>query len=300
MLPLLFLATTGFRAAVFGGSGFIGSRCCKALSDVGAEVVSISRRGTPPEWAADAPWSSKVRWVKADAAEDAAGPLAGGVDCVVSCIGSEGGRLLAADADGWAGWKWTDREKAAYSKNYDTNWKVVGAAKAAGAQRFVYVGVSSDAEQGFAGPNPGLYTGKRAVALAAREAFGDNFIYFGPHQVVEKADDVRLKFATSRFASGLRWLNDGVGEIRSFGPDYTTKTKLTPPIVLSDLALAIAAVATGRVDVEESSRNAGMTVFAETFERDQYDIKDVLRHVDGTDAIAALARRAEAAGMVAS
>ena len=299
MLALLSLATTGYRVAVFGGTGLVGSRCVKALSDMDVEVVSVSRSGAPPEWASGAAWTSSVRWVAADAEDEeaVAESLSGGVDCVVSCIGSAGRDLLAVSADGWSGWSWTDMSKRAYAVNYEPNVNVVAAAKAAGAQRFVYVGASSDAEQGFAGPNPGLYTGKRAVALAAQEAFGDSFTYFGPHQVVESAKDPRLKFAKSGIADGLRAFNDVIGEIRSFGTDFTTKTRLAPPVVASTLALAMAASATGRVDVEPSMRSAGMTTFSETYERDQYEIQDLLCHVDGTEAITALAERAEAAGL---
>ena len=43
-----------------------------------------------------------------------------------------------------------------------------------------------------------------------------------------------------------------------------------------------------------------MTLFTETYERDQYEIRDTMRHVDGTEAIRALARRAEAAGVKAA
>ena len=136
------------------------------------------------------------------------------------------------------------------------------------------------------------------MALAAQEAFTDSFTYFGPHQVVESANDARLKFAKSGLANGLRWLNDGIGEVRSFGPDFTTKTRLAAPVVASELAFAIAAASTGRVEVEPSVRSAGMTVFTETYERDQYEINDLIRHVDGTDSILALAQRARvAAGM---
>ena len=63
--------------------------------------------------------------------------------------------------------------------------------------------------------------------------------------------------------------------------------------------MATAGVATGKVTVDESVRNAGMTVLDQVFEREQYEIKDLVRHVDGTDAIAALARRAEEAGVKA-
>ena len=184
-------------------------------------------------------------------------------------------------------------------ENYEPNVQVVEAAKSAGAQRFVFVGASSEAERGFAGPNPGLYTAKRAAALAALDAFGDGFTYIGPHLVVESKDAFAMKALNSGLANGLRALNDVIGDIRSFGPDYTTKTKLTPPVLLSDLALAIASCAIGKVQVDQTVRRAGQTVFSETRESDQYTIEDEMRHVDGTTAITALARRAEATGLAA-
>lgn len=66
-------------------------------------------------------------------------------------------------------------------------------------------------------------------------------------------------------------------------------------MLATDLALAIAGVATGRVEVEESVRRAGVTTFSQVRERDQYEIADTMRHVDGTEAIVALAREAQAA-----
>lgn len=71
--------------------------------------------------------------------------------------------------------------------------------------------------------------------------------------------------------------------------------RLAPPVLATDLALAIAGVATGRVEVEESVRRAGVTTFSQVRERDQYEIADTMRHVDGTEAIVALAREAQAA-----
>ena len=66
-------------------------------------------------------------------------------------------------------------------------------------------------------------------------------------------------------------------------------------MLAADLALAIAGVATGRVEVEETVRRAGVTTFSQVRERDQYEIADTMRHVDGTEAIVALAREAQAA-----
>ena len=230
--------------------------------------------------------------MKADLTVDASA-LPDDIDAVISCIGA--GDLLAASDDGWNGrWAWGDRSTRQNAENFEPNAQLVDAAKAAGAKRFVYIGVSSEAEMGFAGPNPGLYTGKRSAALAALDAFGDAFTYFGPHAVVESEDDWRLKAAGSGFVGGLRALNDAIGGLRSFGPDYTTKTKLAAPVTADDLALAITAVATGELAVEPSVRSAGMTVFTKTRETDQYEIKDMMRHVDGTEAIIALASRARA------
>jgi NAD(P)-dependent dehydrogenase (short-subunit alcohol dehydrogenase family) len=284
------------RVAVFGGSGFIGSRVCQELVSAGADVTSVSKSGRRPEWAADESWATQVRWVAADVTVDgaAAEALGDGVDGVVSCIGK--GDLLYASNQGWSGWAWTEFSRDLYAANALSNKQVVAAAKAAGAQRFVYVGVGSECEMGFGGPNPGLYMGKRDAALAARDAFGDTFTYFGPHVVVERNDDLRIKTANSVVARGLNSINDFLGDIRSFGPDYTTKTRLAVPVPVDRLAVGIAACVCGRVEVEETVREAGMTTYSEVREKEQQNTQDLLRHVDGTAAICELAARAEAGG----
>ena len=63
-------ASTPPRIAVFGGSGFIGSRVCQTLAGAGCSVVSVSRTGAPPAWAAAQPWSRQVEWLAADALAD--------------------------------------------------------------------------------------------------------------------------------------------------------------------------------------------------------------------------------------
>lgn len=288
------------RIAVFGGTGLVGLQTCKTLVACGCEVTSISRNGdaTIGSKFENESWLSQVNFVKADAAIEgsAAAALADGIDGAVSCIGTA--NVLELSDDGWLGrWAWSERSKRMYEENWAPNDLAVKIAKAAGAKRFVYVGASSDAEQGFAGPNPGLYTAKRDVALAARDAFGDGFTYIGPHLVVEKEDDARIKFTNSGLGKSLMSVNDFLGGVRNFGEDYTTKTRLTPPVPVADVARAIVASAMGKVEVEESVRSAGITVLSETNDRDQYMIEDLLRHVDGTQAIAALAQRAKAAGV---
>eukprot|EP00966_Prymnesium_polylepis_P094471 2186735-Prymnesium_polylepis.1 len=228
------------RIAVVGGTGLVGSHVCKALIACGCAVTSISRGGASAALVGSAPpplsrfegeqWLSQVSWVQCDAAVEGAVAVAlpGDVDGVVSCVGA--GDLLEASANGWSsGWGWSDQSKQQYAEHFEPSAQVVAASKTAGAQRFVYVGVASYAEEGFGGPNPGLYTGKRSAALAALDAFGDAFTYIGPHLVVESNDDMRMKMATSRLGSGLRAVNDAIGAVRSFGPDFTTATRLTPP-----------------------------------------------------------------------
>ena len=80
-------AATALRVAVFGGSGFVGSRVCQTLVGAGCEVVSVSRTGQPPAWAAAAPWSGRVEWRSADALLDENLPV-GTIDGAVSCVGN--------------------------------------------------------------------------------------------------------------------------------------------------------------------------------------------------------------------
>ena len=286
------------RVAVFGGSGYIGSQVCKALIACGCAVTSASRGGAPPSRLEDEQWAAQVKWVAADAAVggDAGAALAGGVDGVVSCIGQ--GDLQLASDKGWnSRWGWSEFSRRQYDENFLPNKQAVAAAQAADAQRFVYVGASSDCERGFGGPNPGLYMGKRDAALLAREAFGDGLTYVGPHLVVDSKGDARIKTANSGFGRGLMSINDFFGEIRSFGPDYTSKTRLTPPVPMADVALAITASVVGKVEVPESSRCCGMTMYSGVRESEQQEIADVMRHVDGTEAILELSTRAQREGL---
>jgi hypothetical protein len=241
-----------------------------------------------------------VEWVAADAAVDgaAAAALADGIDGAVSCIGK--GDLLLLSDRGWNGrWAWTEFSRRLYDANATPNKLAAAAAKAAGAQRFVYVGVGSECERGFGGPNPGLYMGKRDAALAGRDAFGGQFTYIGPHCVVGSQDDPRIQMANSGVGRGLSSVNDFLGGIRSFGLDYTTKTRLAAPVAVSDVALAIAGSVMGKVEVAESVRESGMTTFDAVKESEQYEVFDTMHHVDETAAITELAARARREGCVA-
>ena len=101
---------------------------------------------------------------------------------------------------------------------------------------------------------------------------------------------------------GLRSANDFFGEIRNFGEDFTTKTRLAQPVLATDVATAIVASVIGKVTVDESVRFAGPTTPSGGLEQDRgkgvdAEVRDLMRHVDGTDAIVALAKRAQEAGV---
>ena len=78
------------RVAVWGGSGFIGSRVCQLLATCGCECISLSRSGGPPAWAVGEAWTADVTWLVADASNGPRhGPGAlGQIDAAVSCVGN--------------------------------------------------------------------------------------------------------------------------------------------------------------------------------------------------------------------
>ena len=288
------------RVAVFGGSGFIGSRVCRTLVANGCTVLSVSRSGdqtsTPfgksLRWAVGEPWLEEVEWIEADAAAGTAlDARIGGVEGVVSCIGSKD--VLSPSSNSYSGNKWSEESKADYSRNFDPNERAVGAAVAAGAARFVLVDVASDAEIAYGGTRPGLYEGKRAAADAARAAFGDGATCIGPHSVVSGPQgDLKMRALDSSWARGLIAANRAIGNVGYRGEDYATRCALTPPCGADDLALAVAAAVLGAVEVEPSERFV--------FGAGGVEVRTRGRHVDGSAAIQALARRAQAAGLVSS
>lgn len=302
-LLLLLAPIDAMRVVVFGGSGFVGVHVCKALASSGCTVVSVSRNGRLSLGPTDLrgnqepnlrqfrgePWVDSVEWIQADASEPgaAAQALIGGVDGVVSLIGA--GDVLKPSSNGWTGNIWSAESERLYAQNYHPNAAVVAAAKVAGARRFVFVGVASEAEIGFAGSVPGIYTGKRDAAQAAQDAFGDAFVYFGPHLVC-RAGDVRLRALDSPWARALMATNEAIGKVASLGEDYTRRCALTPPVTAEDLALGIASTVAGKCEVPESERYAGMTTPSGGVGT---KIRIVGRHVDGTGDINALAEAAQ-------
>ena len=141
---MIFLFAIGApRFAVFGGSGFVGSRVSKTLAGLGCDVVSVSRTGKPPAWAAAEPWSEAVEWVAADAF----GPVRlGRIDGAVSCIGNV---RPSPDWDGFFGLHW-EYQQLVRENGYVTE-RLAEAAWRAGARRFVYLSVSSSTKWAYGG-----------------------------------------------------------------------------------------------------------------------------------------------------
>ena len=150
------LVTPPPRIAVYGGSGFIGSRVCQTLVAAGCEVVSLSRTGMPPAWAALQPWIDGVEWRKADALADADVDI-GRIDGAVSCVGN------VRPSPDWEpgsffGLHWNTA--AMVRENGEVTERIAAAARRAGARRFVYCSVSRCSKWAFGGALEGYIEGK--------------------------------------------------------------------------------------------------------------------------------------------
>jgi len=230
----------GLRVTVLGGTGFVGSRVCKLLSERGASVTSVSRTGTAPAWCVEEEWSSSVTWRAADllgpdpaAIDDAVGrPVA-----VVSCVG-----VVGADRD--------DLLRG----NGDANVAGFASAERGGAvTRAALVSVSSEVSacEGTWLPDffGGYFEGKRVAERAASDVVdGDACV-------------VRPSFIYGGDAFGLLppRVNDaygsGVEELLSLGPirfladvaPGLIKVALRPPSSVDAVAAACAGAALGEV-----------------------------------------------------
>jgi nucleoside-diphosphate-sugar epimerase len=253
-LVVAFSSTAPTTVTVVGGTGFVGSRVCKILTEqYGASVTSVSKSGIVPEWcygnddededanSGDDEWISKVTWKSVDllSGDDAKIAAAiGSPDAIVSCVGVVGTDL-------------TDLLEG----NGKANIAAFGAASSP--QRAAFVSVCSEVSE-LQGTSwlpefiDGYLNGKKQAEKAALEAVdGDasrlvvvkpSFIYGG--------DSFGLLPPRVNYAYG-----SGVEELLTFGvfqflADATPgliKVALRPPVSVDAVAGACAAAAMGKV-----------------------------------------------------
>jgi len=244
---LLTCSTTAsaMRVAVFGGSGFVGSRTCRTLSELGCGVVSVSRSGGPPAWAAPEPWAADVEWLEWDAASADAPPELGAIDAAVSCVGN------VRPAPAWSGfWGLHWDNDAMRRENGEVNEKIVEVASSAGAERFVYISVDYNSAKAIEGPIDGYLDGKRAAETAAHRAFGDRCLVLGPSLVCGggRGGGWLVPFLESGPVKAYAKGNAAIAALSSSAlEDYVSKMALAPPIDVDVLARVVAAGVLGTI-----------------------------------------------------
>ena len=247
LLRLLCLASraAALRIAVFGGSGFIGSRVCEILSRANCQVVAVSRSGGPPSWAMSDAWSTRVDWLAADATT-MSGEELGAIDAAVSCVGNV---RPSPDWDGFWGLHWDD--EAMRCENGEINECIVNLSRSAGARRFVYISVSYDTAKAFEGPMPGYLDGKRTAERSACTAFGQNSLVIGPSLVVGggRGGEFLIPLLSSPPIMAYQKLLSGLQSLSSSAyTDYLTRVALAPPSTVDEVARCVAAGAVGSID----------------------------------------------------
>ena len=89
------------RVLVLGGTGFVGQQICKEALDVGYDVTSVSRRGTPPDQGASTSTLQSVDWRVGDATDPNTAIDILSESDFVGCIHAVG-MLLANDFNAFA------------------------------------------------------------------------------------------------------------------------------------------------------------------------------------------------------
>ena len=236
---------SAMRVAVFGGSGFVGSRTCRTLSELGCDVLSISRSGRPPAWAAPEPWAADIEWLAWDAASTDAPPKLGDIDAAVSCVGNV---RPAPNWEGFWGLHWDN--EAMRRENGDVNEAIVDVAASAGAERFVYISVDYNTAKAIEGPIEGYLDGKRAAETAAHRAFGDRCLVVGPSLVCGggRGGGWLAPLLESGPVKAYAKGNAAIASLSSSAlEDFVSKMVLSPPVDVDVLARVVAAGALGTI-----------------------------------------------------
>jgi len=245
----------GTKVVVAGGNGFVGSRVCQQLAEAGCEVVSISRTGSTPAWAANQEWASKVTWTAGDVTSASAEieEAMQRASAVVSCVGVIGG----SDADMKAG-------------NGDTTEELVKMAQKTSVPRFVYVSVSKavpDAVEALA--LKGYFAGKRQGEAAVKAAYGDQGVCIGPTFIYGgeefSATPPRVAEWYGRFVErGLSL--DIVQPLTKALLPSALGLALLPPVWVNNVAAATAGAAVGKVQGEKIDGTAEINAAAQMAE----------------------------------
>lgn len=289
------------RVAVWGGSGFLGSRVARTLVDAGCSVVSLSRTGKPPPWAERQAWAEQVSWQRADAlGEDALAPRMGRIDAAVSCIGN---MRPSTEWEGFFGLHW-DYETM-LRENGDVNERVAEAARQAGARRFTLVSVASVTKWAYGGALEGYIDGKLEGERAVLRLFGDaNSCFVGP----------TLLYGGARFAGAgkllatvcdtpalrgqiafFKWLKGNAAT--GYAPnDAAGEVATTPPCDVDVVARAVCACVLGTTPLSKLSESHAAQQLREDVIRFDVEAPDEMldrpfpalystTYVDGTDQI---------------
>jgi len=140
------------KVVVFGGSGYVGAYASQLLLQQGYNVVSVSRKSSSEQ--ADKVKSIlgvnlQVDYESLDASSADLSSVLAGASAVISCVGIAPGGPNMRDGNG------------------AVNAKIAAAVKAAGIERFVYVGVASELAKSPAKFVLGDYFAGKAEAEAA-------------------------------------------------------------------------------------------------------------------------------------
>lgn len=259
-LLLLLASSDAIKVTVVGGSGFVGSRVCKALTSSGAEVTSVSKSGRAPDWASGEAWTNSVTWAKADLLGDAASAIdaaMGSPDAVVSCVG-------VVDPD----------PAVLRSGNGAANVNAFASAKRAGVKRSVYIGVASEVaacEENwlpFAKDEFSAYfAGKQEAEEAAADAVGGDatklcvikptFIYGGDSFALPLPGKFVAPRVTADYGAAVEEILslELVQTLADAAPGLI-KVALRPPVSADSVAAACANAALGELVKGDATRRA--------------------------------------------